>query len=627
MNNQANQQWFSDGETMSFPRRTRSIFWLVNVILYCLMNMFQLKIQTGSWVSLWAPAPSGFLIDYLLAPLSVFNFPAHILVIALLTALICTVPILIALLYNLLHAVPFVLAVYLLGHNALLSLALFVSCAMVSFEPFRFKSKFVAVILALIPEIIYWIIFVGKNPESDALRWAVLFSPWALGFLISILIFGVVLTLGHFLRYRPGILMPLFGFLLAGAILLFNLAVGMNERDYQAEVIQFSPAQVRQFQNRSIAPLIERETAQRCREMPWVDPEAVRRRLRREWQLAFRTELPVGPGLSETNPLSLANAEVAEFYKARREAAEHIDNFILRHPQDRHVADALYFKGLLFDLKVDSRALLQEDMLKIYADLPSAGSEWIWKRLLERFPQSDHAITARVRMALLTATRKSGSSPQDNFGGAIELLTQAQQLCRARIEHRQNGKGNTGLWKKWLGGVFTPPPPTITADQLVQLEWQIGRWLGLLGPENHLGQTVYQERLANFIALDPRQTNYSDQLSALIKDSPFKSTGQTDPLIDNLELAQIELIPEIETQMAGFRELARRYPERDGGLEAGLLLAQLTLEQYNRADQKSVDGKQLLRQCLEELSLIVERRPDNYPGPQALILLQRLRNL
>ena len=268
------RRWFTDGATMAFPSRSRMVYWVINLLLYVLLCMFVLRIQTGVWLELGGPYESGPLVNDLLEPVSIFYFPTQILVIGLATALLCTVPILTAQLYNFLYGVPFALVVFFVGHNPAMSLCLFVSCALASFEPLRFKSKFVAAVVCLLPILLYWVLFFGaENPEQDAWRWAVLYAPWGLAFFISVFVIGVVLTIGHFLRYRPGVLMPAFALLTALTVLLFRFTVGMHERDYLAEVYRYSPARIAAFESRSIKPLLEAELAP----TPRSDPLPARR--------------------------------------------------------------------------------------------------------------------------------------------------------------------------------------------------------------------------------------------------------------------------------------------------------------------------------------------------------------
>ena len=107
------------------------------------------------------------------------------------------------------------------------------------------------------------------------------------------------------------------------------------------------------------------------------------------------------------SPVSFARQKKLRIEVARMDAiTSHIDKFIETHQQDVKVADAIYYKALLTDMKVDARALRDEDTLKFYYDIPSAHSETTWQDILNRFADTDVAIEARWRLAWLKAGRK-----------------------------------------------------------------------------------------------------------------------------------------------------------------------------------------------------------------------------
>ena len=370
----------------------RGIFWLMNLVMYVLLHMFYLRMQRGIWVDWGNPnvAHTG-LIEQLLSPLNILEFPGQIVVIGVLAALTCAVPIIIAQLYNLMHAIPFVLAVLFFGHNPILSLCLFVSCMAVSFDRLRLKSKFVSAVICLTPELLYWALHSGDNPQQDSLQWAVLYAPWALAFLLAVAIFTVVLALGHVLRYRSGIMAPVFGVLLAGAVVLFHQTVGMVQRDFQAQVFRNSPGQVAVFQDESIVDLLEQELSQRQIQFAYLTEEVLRAQLRLDWRAVFMFGPDIGTeghepgGMPGSRPDSLARRKFHNLESAQLRAIDEIDLFIAEHKNHPLEADALYYKGLLYDMKVNFAALRDEDMLRFYYDVPSNHSEPIWGEILKRF--------------------------------------------------------------------------------------------------------------------------------------------------------------------------------------------------------------------------------------------------
>jgi len=619
--NNTPKRWFTNGATMSYPSRGRSIYWVVNLILYGLLNMFYLRMQTGVWWQTKSPYSSIDLIDQLLWPLNIFHFPMQIIIIALLMGLLCTIPIIIAQLYNLMYAVPFLAASFLLGHNSVLTLCLLVSCAAVSFEPMRFKSKFVSAIVCLLPEVLYWLLFSRGNPEQDVHRWAVIYAPWGLAFLISVLILGVVLTVGHVLRYRPGGVMPVFGLMLAGTVILFHYSIGMDERDFQAQVFRYSPGEIPELQNRSIIPQLEQEFNQWQKQFPYLTPELIMSQLRWEWKLAFGPASVIGSSdlnnLNEGNPAALAKREAWKVGFAQANALDHINEFIKTEQHNKRLADALYYLGQLLDLSVDMRTLYEEDALRFYTDIPKIHSEKYWHEIVDRFGQTEVSIEARWRLSRLAAARQPERiSEPYHFEKALELLQEADKLCQQKLQERKENSHKTSLWNKWLATVFSAPPDTITLDELAALQMKIGQLMMLI-KENRSGHPQQEQRLAKFIDLDSHQLNYEDQLKTLRLNS-----SQPDPLIDNIELAQALLFKDPDAKIVRLTELTRQYPDRDGGVEAMLELALVLMEQRNRSGHLG-DRETLLEQSRKYLQNIITAQPGTYLAKYAQALLNQ----
>ena len=611
----AQKRWFSDGAGMVYSRGPRMSAWLLNLFLYTLLCMFYQRVQTGTWLGHKAILPGDFLIEQLLAPLNIFYFPTQIIVIALVMALICVVPILTSQLYNVLYAVPFVLVMFLLSRNLPLSFCLFVSCAAVGFRPMRFKSKFVAALLCLLPEVLYGIIFRGDNPEQNILRWAVLYAPWALALLVSVLVIGLVIGIGHFLRYRPGVLTPVFGLLLAGAVLLFHYTIGMSERDFQADVYRYSPDQIKEFQDRSIVPLLEEELAQRLKQEPYLKPELVKEDLRRQWRQAYLASR-LG-GLIDLT--SKASREFFMFYQAKLIALDHIDSFMDRYPQDRRLSAALFYKALLFDLSVDFTALRDEDALRFYHDIPLPESQKFWSQLLERFAHSAESIEARLRLARIWAGQKP-KKPTDsfNFPRSLDLLEEARKLCAAVLQERTKPMRRHSYASSWREDIFRKPPSPLSNEELTALQVRIIKLMTLIGKENRTGHVRHEERLAEFVGLDVHQLNYSDRLQELMMNSP-----QPDPLLDNIELAQALLIRDGDERIIRLSDLASRYESCDGGIEAMLELAQALLNKYHRSEYQA-DREVLRTRSQELLQKICDLRPDSPLVEYARQMLQNL---
>ncbi len=604
---------------MSFARRYRYVCWALNLLLYILLNLFYLRLQTGGWLPWQHTYDATTLTEQLLSPLSIFDFPAHIFVLGLLIALLCVLPIITAQLYNIWYALPFPAVVLFCGHQRILSLCLLVSCAAVSFHPFRFKSKFVAAVMCLIPELLYVIIFSGPNPETEALRWAVLYAPWVLAFFFSLILFGVILSIGHFVRYRPGVITPFFGLVLAGTVLLFHLKIGMNERDFQAYVYQYRPETVINLCSKDIQPLLEEEKAKRLALMPFLNPDTIEDDLLDEWKRAFQASFLESETVREdTETIVKAIMEARNYVHTKERSLENIDRFIQMYPHDSRVADALYYKGLLLDLKPNVRQLAEQKRLGFYTDIPASASSPVWQQILDRFIHYPVAIEARWRFAVLLLQRKDTKSDYpERFQQAADLLREAQQSCQMQIETRKERERQTASQTTWMpsmSDIFNPKTPILSDEILNALRRRIGILAALF--TNEKGSVNY-ERLADFIALDPHQLDYETKLKALKLDAPHP-----DPLIDNIELAEIMLLKDPEQKGLELRNLIRKYPEQDGGNQARIELAKVYLEKYNRSDNET-DRETLLQRGRETLTPVLNLPPESIFVEQAQELLRK----
>ncbi len=610
------KRWVSDGPTVAFARRYRYLCWAFNLLLYILLNLFYLRLHTGGWLPWQHTYEATTLTEQLLSPLSIFDYPAQIFVLGLLMALLCALPIITAQLYNLWYALPFPVVVLLCGHQQILSLCLFVSCTAVSFHPFRFKSKFVAAVMCLIPELLYVIIFSGSNPETEALRWAVLYAPWVLAFFFSLMLFGVILAIGHFVRYRPGVITPIFGLALAGTVLLFHLKIGMNERDFQAYVYQYRPETVVNLCSKDIQPLLEEEKALWEKHFYYLNPDTFEDELMQEWENNFRlSSLTAVRNKTDTEAKSVQEAQ--KFLQTQDDAVSNIDHFIRMYPNDRRVADAYYYKGLILDLKPDVRQLRQKRRLAFYNDIPSATSEAVWAQLLDRFVESEVAIEARLRFAILSLQlEEEKPNYKERFQQASDLLLEAQKRCRMLMDMRKEKERQTSSQPS-MSDIFNPKTPILSDEVLIALRLRIGILAALIANENRPGDILHDKRLSEFIGLDPYQLDYETRLKALKLDAP-----QPDPLIDNIELAETMLRTDPEVKGLELRKLIRKYPEQDGGNQARIELAKLYLEKYNRSDNET-DRETLLQRGRETLTPVLNLPPESIFFQQAQELLRK----
>ena len=280
-----------------------------------------------------------------------------------------------------------------------------------------------------------------------------------------------------------------------------------------------------------------------------------------------RLGLPLGIGYSTP-----ATREVLNLYIARDKAIEQLDNFIKSSSLDnKRLPDVYYYKALLIDIGVDLRALRDEDFLRFSYEIPQTLSETTWRNILKQFPDSPVSIEARWRLARLWAAQRPQNSLEPyRFDQALDLLQQAWRLCDELIQQRTQTAAQESFSHSFFGEIFRRPPPPLTNEQLASLQLRIGRLMTLISIENRSGLGPNRQRLVEFAGLDKLNLNYEARLKELLLDSP-----QPDPLIDNIELAQVMLAKDTEEKIDQLEDLAQRYEDRDGGVEAMLELAQI----------------------------------------------------
>ena len=78
-------------------------------------------------------------------PLSIFEYPWHIVVLGALMGTLATVPVLTAQLLSFRYSIPMILSAMLVGKLGLFGVFMLAGCAAVACRPLRFRSRFISV--------------------------------------------------------------------------------------------------------------------------------------------------------------------------------------------------------------------------------------------------------------------------------------------------------------------------------------------------------------------------------------------------------------------------------------------------------------------------------------------------
>ena len=534
------------------PKRA-AIVLAVNFAVFVLACAFFWQyLARGQWLDLSA---DGYyqglntpLSTMFVQPLSVFSHPWMIAVISLLLALIFVVPVLIAVLYDEVLALVFVLLVAALGRAPALALLQAVGCVLAARTRFRSDGPFIAALLGLAPLLAYLGIFALTVSESVSLplkQW-VLYAVMALAAVGSVLAAAGVLGLVKLIRYKPGALCPVIVALFATGVMVFHVRVGSDELDYALLAARLDrpgkPDAL--FKSVSLEAWIEAHDADD------LDREELTRRVRGditarrddliarcEAFLSDHAESARAPGVLwlEAQARSLVLHEAA--YEAAYEAVRvgPVDG----NPQG-----------------------LRPVLIAYSAEFVLPEARDTWNTLLTAHGGSPHAALAAWRMGQLALRH------WDRMGEAEKLLARAHQQLTALLA---GGGGMSNGVKS--GRVFVPASaiPYGNADyyqralqDVVRLQWLIR--------ENHvLSDTSSAKALAALVSLNRNDPGYAPKLEDLA--GQYENTHMG----DNLKLA-VALVAETKLAKAtALLELARD-ALTDAGIEANYVLGCLTMQ-------------------------------------------------
>jgi hypothetical protein len=582
----------------------------VGVGAYCLFCLFWSKIMTGSFFYFSMSSLTSFsrwqIGRFVVHPISIFEYPWQILVIGLLMGVIAVVPPLIAQLMSFRHSIAFVLAVYIFASIPAFAIVLLISSVAAACRPLRFRSRFIAIALCITPQCIYWAVFGGVS-GVEPIKWGFSFAPWVCAWVVSLLLAGFVLGVGHFTRYKPGLVWSSSLAVLVATVLLFDFMVGFDELDYQLYIANNNPKEVEEFRSHSIKGALD-ETITNQEVLRYLAgffyPTKDRIALRTSVKEKVLSQLRL-----DRWPSWLVLPDELDYQGERQRLNEKYNKFIKNRPKSKRMPIALYYKAMLSEMSPDIQRLADTEVLYFYSDYPRERSRQIWYRLYMEFPESTESIEARWRVAKHWAG-------MGMFEQASALAAEAQQMAQERLEQMRRDKNarETILW------LFeSPPETTITEFDLEQLWFRLAQLKELVSKENR-GNDEQSARLANFIMLDPHAVDYSRKL-----DEMLRQMDESDPLRDNVLLEQIHIIPDEQLRAEKYLELHQQYKDTDGGIEALYNLARLKISLWrSREDYDAERKNEFLNEARATLGMFIEMYPDNFRTKPAEETLNKL---
>jgi hypothetical protein len=595
----ASKSFMAVGPTLHYSHKNVQRCWFLAVVAFGVSCIFWSKISTGSFWSFAAQTittPEFWSLDKSIRTgVGIFEYPWQILVLGLLMGIMAAVPLLISQLMSFRYSVLFILQVAFLANLPGFAICLLVSCIAVACRPLRFRSRFIAIALCMAPQLLYWGAFGGAKGVRP-IEWGFSFAPWICAWLDGLTIAGFVLGIGHYTRYRPGLVWIFTALTLVIAIVVFELSIGFDELDYQLYVAKNDPEDVSEFDDRSITEALDltmRDPGTRkYLEDSFYPADQIARRAELKRELREQLSYDRWPDWFIVPPELM--------YQTKRQwLLRQYDLFIDKRPNSRRMPIALYYKAILSEYSPDTNVLGQKEVLHFYSDYPHESSRKIWWTLYRDFGNSREALEARWRIAKYLAGRGM-------FQQSEELLAEAQTALaaeRSKLLDAEQEPSDTVL------GLFRPPADSaMTVPRLNELQRRLDQLQILISSPNQSDEPGSTERLARFVRLNPHASDYAQRLDGLLEQMEGK-----DPLRDNILLAQAKLIADDERRAEKLGELHKESPQTDGGMLALYELGLLKISLWRQQDDSNSElKKKSLDEARATLTSFISLYPDSF---------------
>jgi hypothetical protein len=598
----ASKSFMTVGPTLHYSHKNVQRCWLLAVVAFGVACFFWSKIVTGRFWSFNFEAvtyPEFWRLGQsLVTGVSIFEHPWQILVLGLLMGTLAIVPVLISQLMSFSYSLLFILEVVFFGNLPGFAICLLASCFAAACRPLRFRSRFIAIALCTAPQLLYWGCFGGAR-GVEPIEWGFSFAPWICAWIIALGIAALVLGIGHYTRYRPGLVWIFTSVFLLLAIVTFEIQIGFDELDYQLYVAKNNPEHVGEFHDHSITEALNETTKDPVIKKYLedffypADQIARRQELKREIEIALSYD---------RWPSWFIVPEELNYQTKKQWLLEQYDSFISRRLKSHRMPIALYYKALLSEYSPDIMMLRQKEILHFYSDYPYERSREIWYRLYSKFGSSPESLEARWRIAKHWAG-------QGKFEQADKLLAEAQNIIGEQLKLFQKQQTQTDTLLK----LFHPPAySAMTEFKLTELQRRLNQLQTLIGAENRISKPGSTECLARFIMLNPHASDYAQQLGRLLE-----QTAKNDPLYDNIVLDQAKIVDDEQLRAERLNEMHKEFPETDGGMQALYELGLLKISLWRQQDDSNPElKKKYLAQARTTLERFISLYPDSFCAEQ-----------
>ncbi len=508
------------------------------------------------------------LSHFLTSPISVELVPIHSVIVGLLFASICSIPVLVAILYRFPASLLLAAMVMFLAAMPWLGLTVLAGCALACLPRFRFSFRFASAMIGLMPIGIYFIL-ASWEPAGNAQpiqNRALMYAPWVLAILSSCVICAVALAFAKLINYRPGGVPPVLALVFAIPLILFHTQVGRDELEYRLLEHEIGPRAGSVFAPFDVAAGAHRE-ATRIWSSTTVQP----------YDSIYRQLLEV----AERDALVRAEND-------RNAAIDHCDWFLEHFPASRYAAAVLFLKGRALDQRIHRQSLLREHRIEFRDDLPSRSSRTTWLAIVESFPDDPLSAMALHKLALLDVRAGRIDDAIANLARVVERFDTARVTTRPSSGHPQPRTS-----------VFQKAEPTAGLGlNLRVVVFQSRRLHEMLSACRADTPRRYDELFADsssdaaarihpaslLFSFDETDPNYRKNLTSLV--AAFPGSHTADYARVRLDLLE----PAISRRIQRFRQAATDLAGRPAGAVAAFRLGEVLQEDSLNSEARMVLG-------------------------------------
>lgn len=530
------------------------------------------------------------LVDFLTHPIPVQAVPIHAVIMGLQLASLCSIPILIAILYRLPASVPFCAMIVFLAAMPWLGIAIQLGCIIACVGPFRFRFRYASALIALLPVGAYFIGASWRPQDMDfpvTRNQALLYAPWVLALLASCVISALALAVARFINFRPGGIPPLLAILFAIPVVLFHANVGRHELEYRIleEEIGIGPRSV--FAAYDLGKRVEDAAVEQWQESGDVGFESLRAQI-----------------------LSKADRECRTTFESERlHAMARCNQFLSLFPDSQYCGNVLYLKARMLDMRIDEDLLTNRQLVVFRTEPPRHVSRETWEAVAADSPQAVLAAPALFKLAFLDTV-------DGQFDAALKrldhLLTTFAPTARANNRSTSdNGVISTVFERRRPGETLG-----IQTDPILANARRLAEMIRACQPAATTTATTMpattrpaNEPLQLLFQFDPNHPQYSNNLSGLIEsypDTPAASYAR-------VYLARSESA--VPSRLRQLRQLTENLKKEPAGAMAAFFLADL------------LEFERKLTDALTVFEELVARYPDSCWASDARPRLAALRTL